>query len=100
MLGNNSSDSSVLFETFFFRHCRGIECFNLLRWQSKSLICRGKSHRKQTKVSDYGFNILSSVNVKTNFNVAIHHSKTFAVIIVNTLYVSSLMLVKSNEVLA
>ena len=81
---------------FFFRHCRGIQFFNLIRWQSKSLIWRKKVTEKNFKSSDYVFNILSPVNVKANFNFAIHQSKSFVVILVNTFYVSSLMLVKKQ----
>ena len=48
--------------------------------------------------SEYGFKILNPVNVKTNFNFAIHQSKTFVVVLVNTFDVSSFMLVKNNDV--
>ena len=40
--------------------------------------------------------IFSPVNVKANFNFAIHQSKTFLIILVNTCDVSSLMLVKKQ----
>ena len=93
MVGNIPSNFSVSFETFFFRHCRGIQFFDLLKWQSKSLIWRKKVTEKN---SDYVFNILSPVNVKANFNFAIHQSKSFVVILVNTFYVSSLMLVEKQ----
>ena len=78
MLGNNFPGSSVLFEKFF-RHCRYIQIFKLILWQSNT---------------DYGFNILSHVNVKTNFN----QSKTFVVILINTFNVSSLVIVKDNDI--
>ena len=48
--------------------------------------------------SEYGFNILNPVNVKTSFNFAIHQSKTFVVVLVNTFDVSSFLLVKNNDV--
>ena len=65
--------------------------------QSKSLICSGKKvTENKLKSFDYGFKIFSPVNVKANFNFAIHQSKTFVMILVNTFDVSSLMLVKKQ----
>ena len=45
---------------------------------------RKKVIANKLKSSDYEFNILNPVNVKINFNLAIHQSKTFMVILVNT----------------
>ena len=95
--GRSPFDSSVSFETFI-RYWRGMQFFKLLRLQSKSLICREKKSVSENKLKsfDYGFKIFSSVNVKANFNFAIHQSKTFVMILVNTFDVSSLMLVKKQ----
>ena len=57
-----------------------------------------RSLQTKFKTSHYGFNTLNPVNVKTNFNFAIHQSKTFVVVLVNTFDVSSFMLVKNNDV--
>ena len=88
----------VLFRwELFFRQCGGIQCFNLLRQQSKSLICRErKVTENKLKSSDYEFNILYPVIFKTNFSSAIHQSKTFVTVVVITFYVSSLMVVKQQ----
>ena len=95
--GRSPFDSSVSFETFI-RYWRGMQFFKLLRLQSKSLICREKKSVSENKLKsfDYGFKIFSPVNVKANFNFAIHQSKTFVMILVNTFDVSSLMLVKKQ----
>ena len=55
-----------------------------------------KVTENKLKSANYGFNILSPVNVKTSFTFAIHQSKTFVVIVVNMFDVSSLMLVKNQ----
>ena len=55
-----------------------------------------KVAENKLKSYDYGFNLLNPVNVKTNFNFAIHESKTFVMILVNTFDVSSLMLLKND----
>ena len=92
MVGRNSFDSSVSFETFF-RYCRCIQFFNLLRFQSKSLICSGKKvTENKLKSFDYGFKIFIPLNVKANFSFAIHQSKTVVMILVNTFDLSSLIL--------
>ena len=51
-----------------------------------------KVTQSKLKSFDYGFKIFSPVNVKANFNVAINQSKTFVMILVNTVDVSSLNL--------
>ena len=55
-----------------------------------------KVAENKLKSYDYGFNLLNPANVKTNFNFAIHESKTFVMILVNTFDVSSLMLLKND----
>ena len=92
MVGRNPFDSSVLVETFSIT----AETSKLLWLQSKSLICREKNTENKLKSFNYGFKIFSLVNVKANFNFAIHQSKTFVMILVNSFDVSSLMLVKKQ----
>ena len=57
-----------------------------------------KIAENKLKSYDYGFNILNRLNVETNFNFTIHQSKAFVMILVNTSYVSSLMLAKNSDV--
>ena len=92
MVGRNPFDSSVLVETFSIT----AEASKLLWLQSKSLIWREKNTENKLKSFNYGFKIFSLVNVKANFNFAIHQSKTFVMIQVNSFDVSSLMLVKKQ----
>ena len=61
MVGNNPSDSSVSFETFFSGNA---EASNLLLWQNKSLICRENVTENKVKSSDYEFNILRKCHTR------------------------------------
>ena len=64
--------------------------------KQKRNLHRKKVTANKLKPSDYGFNILNPINVKLNFNLAVHQNKTFVVILVNTYYVSSLILAKKQ----
>ena len=95
MVERNPFDSSVSFETF-----SGIaEASNF----STYFGCKAKVQAAWKKVSenklksfDYGFKLFSPVNVKESFNFAIHQSKSFVMILVNTFDLSSLMLVQKQ----
>ena len=97
IVGNNPSDSSVLFETFFSGIAEASNFSIYFGSKAKVSSAGKKVTANKLKSSDYGYNILSPVNVKANLNFAIHESKTFVVILVNAFYVSSLMLVKKNN---
>ena len=94
MVGRNPFYSSVSFR-IFFRYCRSIQFLKLFRLQSKSLICRGKKSLK-INLNPLITDLRCPVNFNANFNFAIHQSKTFIMILVNTFDVSSLMLVKKQ----
>ena len=87
MVGNNPSDSDS----------SGIPIFWVISVAKQKFNLQGKKvTENKLKLSDYKFNILTPVNVKTNFTFAVHKSKSFVVILAKKFDVSGLVLVKKQ----
>ena len=88
MVGNNPSGSS---------DSSGIPIFWVISVTKQKFNLQGKKvTENKLKLSDYEFNILTPVNVKTNFPFAVHKSKSFVVILAKKFDVSGLVLVKKQ----
>ena len=87
MVGNNPSDSDS----------SGIPIFWVILVAKQKFNLQGKKiTENKLKSSDYKFNILSPINLRTNLAFAIHKSKTFVMILAKKFDLSGLMLVKKQ----
>ena len=85
--------SILLFRSKLFSGIAKASIFKVISVAKQRFNLQGeKATENKLKSFDYGFKIFIPINVKATFSFAIHQSKTFVMILVNTFDVSSLIL--------